>query len=233
MIINLIEGDRPFCSPACAGMNRFASYQGISEHSGLDRGRDWRCHLPSRKNESGKTALLQTLYRLNSFIEANGDFDVTDDYPRRAVSDYKNDVKTERREPAQIVRAHRRTALPASGYAGISGERSVPSRLLDRRWLGECGALRRSPGGDILQDAAFRVDLGETVRAARVVGLEPTDRSYLLSARHHRRVGTRDAQDGGTDDLCRFATPRDLGCRGLRDGTLPTRPICTFPTRRE
>ncbi len=178
-------------------MNRFASYQGISEHSGLDRGRDWRCHLPSRKNESGKTALLQTLYRLNPFIEANGDFDVTDDYPRRAVSDYKNDVKTERREPAQIVRAHRRTALPASGYAGISGERSVPSRLLDRRWLGECGALRRSPGGDILQDAAFRVDLGETVRAARVVGLEPTDRSYLLSARHHRRVGTRDAQDGG------------------------------------
>ena len=190
-------------------------------------------HLPSRKNESGKTALLQTLYRLNPFIEANGDFDVTDDYPRRAVSDYKNDVKTERREPAQIVRAHRRTALPASGYAGISGERSVPSRLLDRRWLGECGALRRSPGGDILQDAAFRVDLGETVRAARVVGLEPTDRSYLLSARHHRRVGTRDAQDGGADDLCRFATPRDRGCRGLRDGTLPTRPICTFPTRRE
>ena len=34
-----------------------------------------------------------------------------------------------RREPAQVVRAHRRTALPASGYAGISGERSVPASL--------------------------------------------------------------------------------------------------------
>ena len=52
------------------------------------------------KNESGKTALLQALYRLNPFIEANGNFDVTDDYPRRAVSDYKKDVEAERRESA-------------------------------------------------------------------------------------------------------------------------------------
>ena len=57
------------------------------------------------KNESGKTALLQALYRLNPFIEANGNFDVTDDYPRRAVNDYKNDVEAERRESAQVVQA--------------------------------------------------------------------------------------------------------------------------------
>ena len=57
------------------------------------------------KNESGKTALLQALYRLNPFIEAAGNFDVTDDYPRRAVSDYKNDVEAKRREPAQVVQA--------------------------------------------------------------------------------------------------------------------------------
>ena len=57
------------------------------------------------KNESGKTALLQALYRLKPFIEANGNFDVTDDYPRRAVSDYKKDVEAERRESAQVVQA--------------------------------------------------------------------------------------------------------------------------------
>ena len=57
------------------------------------------------KNESGKTALLQALYRLNPFIEANGNFDVTDDYPRRTVSDYKKDVEAERRESAQVVQA--------------------------------------------------------------------------------------------------------------------------------
>ena len=57
------------------------------------------------KNESGKTALLQALYRLNPLIEADGNFDVTDDYPRRAVSDYKNDVEAGRRESAQVVQA--------------------------------------------------------------------------------------------------------------------------------
>ena len=57
------------------------------------------------KNESGKTALLQALYRLNPLIEEDGNFDVTDDYPRRAVSDYKNDVEAGRRESAQVVQA--------------------------------------------------------------------------------------------------------------------------------
>ena len=57
------------------------------------------------KNESGKTALLQALYRLNPLIEADGNFDVTDDYPRRAVSDYENDVEAGRRESAQVVQA--------------------------------------------------------------------------------------------------------------------------------
>ena len=57
------------------------------------------------ENESGKTALLQALYRLNPLIEEDGNFDVTDDYPRRAVSDYKNDVEAGRRESAQVVQA--------------------------------------------------------------------------------------------------------------------------------
>ena len=57
------------------------------------------------KNESGKTALLQALYRLNPLVEADGNFDATDDYPRRAVSDYKNDVEAGRRESAQVVQA--------------------------------------------------------------------------------------------------------------------------------
>lgn len=57
------------------------------------------------KNESGKTAVLQALYRLNPIIEADGDFDATDDYPRRAVVTYKKAVKSGRREPAEVIRA--------------------------------------------------------------------------------------------------------------------------------
>ena len=57
------------------------------------------------KNESGKTALLKALYRLNPLIEEDGDFDATDDYPRRYVSDYDEDVEAGRRKPAEVVKA--------------------------------------------------------------------------------------------------------------------------------
>jgi predicted ATP-dependent endonuclease of OLD family len=33
------------------------------------------------KNEAGKTALMQALYRLNPIVESDANFDVTDDYP--------------------------------------------------------------------------------------------------------------------------------------------------------
>ena len=55
------------------------------------------------KNESGKTALLQALYRLNPVIEKHGRFDVTEDYPRRFVSDYNEDIETGNRKPAKVV----------------------------------------------------------------------------------------------------------------------------------
>ena len=57
------------------------------------------------KNEAGKTALLKALYRLNPIVETAGDFDVTDDYPRRRVTNYKKAVEAGRQEPAQVVQA--------------------------------------------------------------------------------------------------------------------------------
>jgi len=55
------------------------------------------------KNESGKTALLKALYKLNPIVEENGDFDVTDDYPRCDVSDYEDDVESGERSPATVI----------------------------------------------------------------------------------------------------------------------------------
>ena len=57
------------------------------------------------KNESGKTALLQALYRLNPIIEEDGVYDVTDDYPRWDVEDYRLDVEEGKREHAFVIRA--------------------------------------------------------------------------------------------------------------------------------
>jgi len=57
------------------------------------------------KNESGKTALLQALYRLNPFIEAHGRYSATDDYPRWEVEDYRLAVEAGRRPPARVAKA--------------------------------------------------------------------------------------------------------------------------------
>jgi AAA15 family ATPase/GTPase len=57
------------------------------------------------KNESGKTALLQALYKLNPIIEQRGTFDVVDEYPRADVEDYRQAVEAGQRKPATVVTA--------------------------------------------------------------------------------------------------------------------------------
>jgi hypothetical protein len=55
------------------------------------------------KNESGKTAILKALYRLNPIIKSDGVYDVIDDYPRYDVEDYQQDVESGICEPATVV----------------------------------------------------------------------------------------------------------------------------------
>ena len=57
------------------------------------------------KNESGKTTVLEAIYRLNPVVANGGRFDVTEDYPRKDVEDYRQDVESKRRTPAIVVRA--------------------------------------------------------------------------------------------------------------------------------
>ena len=56
------------------------------------------------KNESGKTALLKALYRLNPINEEDGNFTVIDDYPRRTVTAYENTIDAGA-DPAEVVQA--------------------------------------------------------------------------------------------------------------------------------
>ncbi|MDE0331735.1 MAG: AAA family ATPase [Nitrospinae bacterium] len=81
---------------------RITEFQSIWDSTEFDIG-DVTCLVG--KNEAGKTALLKALYRLNPIIEEDGSFDVTLDYPRRAVSEYKDDVEAGRREPTTVVQA--------------------------------------------------------------------------------------------------------------------------------
>ena len=57
------------------------------------------------KNESGKTAILQALYKLNPVVPEHSKFDVTDEYPRAEVEEYRQQVESNEIKPAIIVRA--------------------------------------------------------------------------------------------------------------------------------
>ena len=55
------------------------------------------------KNEAGKSALLKALYRLNPVVAAEGKFDVTTDYPRMDVEDYRHAVESGKRSEATPI----------------------------------------------------------------------------------------------------------------------------------
>ena len=57
------------------------------------------------KNEAGKTAVLEALYRLRPVIDSDGTFNVTHDYPRTDVEDYEQMVQAGERDPATVVTA--------------------------------------------------------------------------------------------------------------------------------
>src|SRR5438105_888813 len=57
------------------------------------------------KNEAGKTALLQALYRLYPIVPTDGTFNLTLDYPRMYVEDYRFEIEAKRRAPAIPIQA--------------------------------------------------------------------------------------------------------------------------------
>jgi predicted ATP-dependent endonuclease of OLD family len=87
------------------------------------------------KNEAGKTAILQALYRLNPIVAEDGEFDVQEDYPRMKVEDYQQDIENKRREHAEVVTATFVLDLPevervqaAFGAGVIKGNEIVLSK---------------------------------------------------------------------------------------------------------
>jgi len=58
------------------------------------------------KNEAGKTSLLKALYKLNSIIASEGNFDDTEDYPRMDVEDYQIKLEAKEIEPAKVIKAY-------------------------------------------------------------------------------------------------------------------------------
>ena len=80
---------------------RITNFQSIQDSTEFDID-DVTCLVG--KNESGKTALLQALYRLNPINESDGNFTVITDYPRRTVIAYENAIDAGE-DPAEVVQA--------------------------------------------------------------------------------------------------------------------------------
>lgn len=55
------------------------------------------------KNEAGKTALLQALYKLEPVVESDAEFDAVEEYPRRFLSDYEDKVKNDPKQVANVL----------------------------------------------------------------------------------------------------------------------------------
>lgn len=77
------------------------NFQSIRDSTEFDVG-DVTCLVG--KNEAGKTALLQAMYKLRPIVNTEASYSITDDYPRRHVGDYEYDVKENERRHAVVCR---------------------------------------------------------------------------------------------------------------------------------
>lgn len=83
------------------------------------------------KNEAGKTALLKALYRINPIVDEDARFDVTDDYPRKEVGDYRHQVEAEERDPATVIEALFELELDdVEALANVFGKGALKSKTL-------------------------------------------------------------------------------------------------------
>ena len=133
------------------------------------------------KNESGKTALLHALYRLNPINPEDGEFNSTDDYPRADVDDYEYDVEQGKRDPAIVIRA--RFELEDDDFEEMAED--YPEDIFITR------EVKLSKGYD--NTLYFRIEVSEE----KVV-------SHLITAQLPQDIATEAKQCKSLDDLGTF-----------------------------
>ena len=107
---------------------RVTDFQSVRDSTEFDVG-DVTCLVG--KNEAGKTALLQAMYRLLPIVDTEDGYSVTDDYPRRDVADYEYEIEEKKRE--HVVVGHLTYELDeaeATAIAKVFGPKALTSRTL-------------------------------------------------------------------------------------------------------
>ena len=107
---------------------RVTDFQSVRDSTEFDIG-DVTCLVG--KNEAGKTALLQAMYRLRPIVDADVGYSVTDDYPRRDVADYEHEIEEDRRKHAVVAQlTYRLDEADADAIAKIFGPEALLSRTI-------------------------------------------------------------------------------------------------------
>jgi hypothetical protein len=147
------------------------------------------------KNESGKTAILQALYRLNPIVPDDANFNTTHDYPRSKVEDYQQDVETGRRKRAVAIRATFELEPPELG--AINGEYGSdvlarPEVVLSRGYTEKGEQAMLFVGVPVIESAVVKnlvesFDLPSTIKegAAQAATLESLS-AYLTEVGSHQ-----------------------------------------------
>jgi energy-coupling factor transporter ATP-binding protein EcfA2 len=118
------------------------------------------------KNESGKTSLLQALYKLNPIIPEDGKYDVVDEYPRADVEDYRQAIEAGQRKPATVVTATfalgdvERSAIEKEfGRGVIPNNKLTISKQYDNGLLIELSVDEKVAGTALLSRAGMESEL--------------------------------------------------------------------------
>ena len=107
---------------------RITDFKSVRDSTEFDIG-DATCLVG--KNESGKTALLQAMYKIHPIVDTDVGYNVTDDYPRRDVSDYEYDIEKEEREHAVVgCLTYELDEADVAAVAKVFGAKALTSRTL-------------------------------------------------------------------------------------------------------
>ena len=147
------------------------------------------------KNEAGKSTLLKALYRLNPVIPAEGNFDVTNDYPRMDVEDYRHEVESGKRKIAVPIEIS--YALDADELAAIAemfGAACVskPEIGFSKNYDNKTNYFFSADNQKGLEHLISKADLSEQTRESlKGVSLTPDALTPVLQAQEQTTEVTR------------------------------------------
>ena len=107
---------------------RVTDFQSVRDSTEFDIG-DVTCLVG--KNEAGKTALLQAIYRLRPIVDTDVGYSVTDDYPRSDVADYEHEIEEDKHKHAVVAQlTYELDEADADAIAKVFGPEALPSRTI-------------------------------------------------------------------------------------------------------